>query len=530
MRSNFFFRRWLTIVCSLGIALTPVVAQAAGRLVKSINHPTVYYLDEAGRRHTFPNARTYQSWYGEDYRAVGVVDGATLASYPLGNNIMLRPGKWLAKVPSAPTVYAVEQGGVVRALATPEIAVHLYGSAWPKKVVDVPEALWDNYTVGEPLTRTYELPNSIVYQIKGQLMWYWKQGVLLRPFDRWEDVVANRYAPADVVVGERVLPTRARKISGVSPDVNDLMAAPTLATQDCGFSSVRVGLLVVQRGGLATSTAAALQTVAHRLPDAFAWATRELGTLEVAAAELMEDDGLLSRATDEGGRKLTEEVPLTFYDTHPDDVDVLFLFSNFTVQQELPNHEARHILVSNAISGLGLPLLNAAERFGSRGKLKGIIVVGDLGRFDLTETTDQLRLDNLLLHELGHQWSGAAKFRDGEHDSTALLREDQIHWSYYAGFISPLGGSGWQSHGDGTYTSRLSQEPALVRRPYADLDLYLMGLLPPQVIQPWFYLEPSFPGVQGNTIRGVAKTVTIEQIVSANGKRRCELASLSAGR
>ena len=239
---------------------------------------------------------------------------------------------------------------------------------------------------------------------------------------------------------------------------------------------------------------------------------------------VLPDDGLLTAATPIGGRKIASEVPLTFYDEHPDDFDALIVFTNFTLQQDLPNHEANHVLVTNAITGLGLPRQNAAALFGSQGKLKGLIVVGDVSRFDISTQTGQEQLDHLLLHELAHQWSGAVKFRVGpEQDSAALLREDGRHWSYYDGFLSPLGGSGWRDNGDGTFTSQLSQKPDSVRRPYSDLDLYLMGLLPAQVISPFFYVEPAVPGLLSNTIKGVAQTVTIDQVIAANGKRRCEL-------
>ena len=368
------------------------------------------------------------------------------------------------------------------------------------------------------------MPSSIVYQVQGKSTYYWKVGNLLQPFKNIEAVVANGYAKEDVVAGDRTLPTRARVIAGP----NDRLASPLnpalLSNQDCGFPTIRVGLILVNRGDVSDANVAATKTIAQRLPEAYRWATRELGDLVVGDAVVMFDDGTLSKATEQGGRKLTDEVPRTFYDRNPDTFDFLFLFSNFTVQQDQPNYEAHFFPVTNAIFGLNLPLLNAAEMFGSRGKLKGIIVVGDVARFDLEDPSGKLQIDNLLLHEIAHQWSGAVKARLApDQDSTVLLRDDSKHWSYYDSFISPLGGSGWQSNGDGTYTSRLSQEPDLIRRPYADLDLYLMGLLPAQVVPPVFYLEPNIANQLNNTIAGTPHTVTIEQIVAANGKRRCEL-------
>lgn len=505
-------------------AALPGVGLAAEQLVKSSRGDAVYYVDAHDVRHAFPNAPTFRSWYGDDFSRVAVVSDEVLARYPLGRNLTLKPGKWLVKVPSAPTVYAVESGGTLRPIAAPEVAAAIWGPAWQKKIVDLPEVFFENYVAGEPLTKTYELPSSIVYRVKGDATYYWKQDVLLQPFTNWLAVAANGYAPEDVVTSDRTFPIRPRTISGRSLVVTNPLAAPRQTTQDCGGPSVNVALLLVTRGSLDPAAAATWQHVRERLPAAYAWATQELGALVVGAAEVLPDDGFLTSATPNGGRKITSEALLTFFDEHPDVFDVVIVFTNFTLQQDVPNHEANHVLVTNAITGLGLPRQNAATLFGSQGKLKGVIVVGDVGRFDLSTTVGQEQLDHLLLHEISHQWSGAVKFRVGpEQDSVALLREDGRHWSYYAGFLSPLGGSGWRDNGDGTFTSRLSQNPDVVRRPYADLDLYLLGLLPALAVDPFFYVEPAAPGLLNNTIKGVTQTVTIEQIVAANGARQCEL-------
>lgn len=514
-------------VAAVPFVLAALLAQpalAVGRLIKSPLQPIVYYLDAAGVRHAFPNIATYRSWYGDDFSAIATVTAEALTHYRLGPNLTLRPGTQLVKVPSLPTVYAVEQGGVLRPIATAAIAAAIYGPRWPEKIVDVPEVFFENYRVGEPLDRPYQLPNSIVYQVKGQPTYYWKQGNVLQPFADPAALAANGYRQDDAVVGDRTLPTRTRAIAGEIARIADPLASPELPTQDCGAAVLTLAPIMVARGELAPSDRDALAVVRELLPTVYLAETRELGALAVADAVVLADDGLLSKATEIGGRTLTEEVPRTFYDHHPDAYDFLVLFTNFVVQQEQPNHEARHVLVTNAISGLGLPLQNAADLFGSRGKLKGIIVVGDLGRFALDEASDVQRLNNLLLHELGHQWSATVKFRTADDlDSVALLREDGRHWSYYAGFISPLGGSGWRDVGDGRFTSQLAALPDLVVRPYSELDLYLMGLLPRQAVRPFTYLEPTYPGSQGNTLIGTLKTVTIEQVVAAVGPRRCEL-------
>ncbi|MDO8559651.1 MAG: hypothetical protein Q7S23_01255 [bacterium] len=516
---------WSTAVALVVVHVVPVLpAAAAGTLIKAVGNSAVYFLDTQGVRHAFPNAPTYRSWYGDDFSAVQTVAALTLAGYPLGRNLTMKPGTALLKVPSAPTVYAVEQGGVLRPISSAEVAAAIFGSRWQQRVVDLPEVFFENYAVGEPLDRTYQLPSSIVYQVRGQGTYYWKQGNLLQPFADWAAVFANGYRKEDVVTGARTLPTRARQIFGADTRIADPLAPREWSTQDCGGTTITIAPILVARGELAASYRESLAAVHARLPEAYAWATQQLGAAEIADPVVLTDDGLLSRATPQGGRVLTEETALRFYDQHPDAYDFLILFTNFAVQEEKPNHEGHETLVTNGITGLSLPLQNAADLFGSRGKLKGIIVMGDLGRFTLTEESDALRLDNFLLHELGHQWGARVKFRTADdQDSVALLRDDGIHWSYYAGFISPLGGSGWRPLGDGKFLSKLAEDVNLIRRPYSDLDLYLMGLLPRQAVRPFTYLEPTVPGAQGNIISGVEKTVTIEQVIAANSPRRCEL-------
>ncbi|MDD5110066.1 MAG: hypothetical protein PHI63_02530 [Patescibacteria group bacterium] len=523
---SFTAAAWLAGVIAVALPVPAVAAQ----LIRSETQATVYAVDGQNVRHTYPNAATYRSWYGDDYSGVTVVAPDELAGFPLGSNVTLRPGKWLVKVPSSPTVYAVEQGGVLRPIANAEVAAGIFGPRWAGKVVDIPEAFFSDYTVGESLAHAYELPGSIVYQIKGKPAWYWKRGNLLQPFASWADVSTNGYGKEDVIVGSRDFPVRTRSIVGASPLVSDPFAPSTLSTEDCGASPFTVAIVLVSRGALEVGNIAALDAVRTRLPETFRWATRELGAIDASyPVVVLPDDGLLTVPTEQGGRKLTDEAVQTFYDNNPDAFDFLMVFTDFAVQLDQPNEIARQVMVTNAVTGLDLPQQNAADQFGSRGKLKSVLLFYNIQNYDVTTDAGRQRLDNLLLHEIAHQWSAAVKFRVGDYDSTALLRDDGRHWSYYASFISPLGGSGWRDNGDGTFTSLQSQQMNTYRWPYADLDLYLMGLLPWQAVTPFSYVIPATPGVVGNTIAGRAQTVTIDQVIAANGQRRCELAT-KAGR
>jgi hypothetical protein len=111
----------------------------------------VYTIGADGKRHAFPNETTFFSWYA-NYNAVKTVTAETMASYALGANVTIRPGTHLVKITTDPKTYAVEPGGVLRWITSEQIARDLYGADWAKKVVDVPDVFFKNYTVGADVT------------------------------------------------------------------------------------------------------------------------------------------------------------------------------------------------------------------------------------------------------------------------------------------------------------------------------------------------------------------------------------------
>lgn len=137
------------------LSLQPALA-APGDLVKlacpsgaDAAHPcrAVYYSGGDGRRHAFPNERTYFSWYA-DFSGVKTVDAAAMASLPLGANVTYRPGSRLVKFPTVPKVYAVSAGGTLRWVTTEAAAVALYGAGWNAQVDDLSEAFYGDYRFG----------------------------------------------------------------------------------------------------------------------------------------------------------------------------------------------------------------------------------------------------------------------------------------------------------------------------------------------------------------------------------------------
>lgn len=194
-----------------------------------------------------------------------------------------------------------------------------------------------------------------------------------------------------------------------------------------------------------------------------------------------------------------------FYTYFPDDFDfVLVVFS-------MPSFPANryHIGVRADATGTGQSPNNATASYGSAGRLLGVTVYPLDFLFDGAETS--------FSHETGHQWINFL--------ANPRLSAGRPHWppsnlaSGVMGFSIPGSGAG----GDFAYTveaagpglahvrSRTSTEP----RTFTDLDLYLMGLLPPSQVQNAIVLD----GDPCADCMVPATTITIQDVINANGPR-----------
>lgn len=118
-------------------------------LVKGLNSKAVYYVKD-GKRYAFPNARVFNTWYG-DYSSVVTISDGDLANFQLVGNVTYRPGIRLIKITTDPKVYAVSRYGVLRWVKTEAAARDLYGTGWYMGIHDVPDQFFVNYLVGSPI-------------------------------------------------------------------------------------------------------------------------------------------------------------------------------------------------------------------------------------------------------------------------------------------------------------------------------------------------------------------------------------------
>lgn len=141
------------------------VAYTVGTLLKIEDNAAVYILGSDGYRHAFPTESAFTSW-GLSFDDVVTVDAAVLASFSLGRNVTIRPGTYLVKLQTNPKVYAVEPGGVLRWVSSEVVALQLYGVDWASRVIDVSDAFWANYSVGDDVDSAVH-PDGVLIEDDG---------------------------------------------------------------------------------------------------------------------------------------------------------------------------------------------------------------------------------------------------------------------------------------------------------------------------------------------------------------------------
>lgn len=134
----------------------PTTNVLSGTLVKlacpanaAVDHPckAVYFLGADGKRHAFPNSKTYHTWFA-DFSAVTVIDATSLSNIALGKNVTYRPGVRMVKFQTENKVYTVSQGGLLRWVASEELARGIYGTTWNTQIDEIPDAFYTNYAFG----------------------------------------------------------------------------------------------------------------------------------------------------------------------------------------------------------------------------------------------------------------------------------------------------------------------------------------------------------------------------------------------
>ena len=113
----------------------------------------VYYLGKDGKRHSFPNAKVFFTWY-PNFDNVVIVSSNILGSIPIGKNVTYRPGSRLVKFTTLSNVYAVSKTYGLRWVTSETVALATFGADWSEQIDDISDTFYANYTFGSNITTT----------------------------------------------------------------------------------------------------------------------------------------------------------------------------------------------------------------------------------------------------------------------------------------------------------------------------------------------------------------------------------------
>ena len=166
-----------TIFWSIGLAtfvapLARAESYSAGDVIKGTTLTTVYYYGSDGQRYSFPNEKSYFTWY-ENFDDVKTISDSELANISLAGNIVYRPGSRWVKIQSDPKTYAVAPSGMLHWIESEEVAVGLAGSNWNTMIDDVPDVFFVDYAVGASLMDASDAHDGALVSMDGVLYLVW---------------------------------------------------------------------------------------------------------------------------------------------------------------------------------------------------------------------------------------------------------------------------------------------------------------------------------------------------------------------
>ena len=205
----------------------------------------------------------------------------------------------------------------------------------------------------------------------------------------------------------------------------------------------------------------------------------------------------------ESAKQLAKSLYSIEPDTDP--YDVIFISSSqrlFVTPHHCLLNNLQGLAMTTRVdfSGTGQEMIDLTKEYGSRGQLGLITAVTSYGAL-----SHSLMLD----HELIHRYAAYLNKRLG------LNKE--AHWKNNTSVAGVLGGTRWQSNGDGTFTTF----GPLFTGKLSQLELYLAGWLPPEKLEPIKVAldENQCFTCSGRIIHGPFDTVTAEDIIAAHGVR-----------
>jgi hypothetical protein len=232
-----------------------------------------------------------------------------------------------------------------------------------------------------------------------------------------------------------------------------------------------------------------------------------------------------------------------FYLSHEDAYDFLVIFHDYEIPLET-NAFAFYRQVRNFTQGVGPwpagfeanNVVDFGVSLGSPFRLQGLMYMGELDKYP-DDPAQLIARDegvhgntalSVLAHEAGHIFLATPLIIDRLSNvfSFDLLGRQFAHWSYFFNSdASFLEGNRIVDHGRGPYRFETTE----TTKGFSRLDRYLLGLEPPETVQPSFYVRnPSIDSANfsaahfplgGVFFDGERVNVSIEQIREAMGRR-----------
>ncbi len=335
------------------------------------------------------------------------------------------------------------------------------------------------------------------------------------------------------VCGELELVVNTGKcVPGVANGIVRHKSGKLLDLNSCATYKGRRGDEITHHTNSATSTAD------FDISRDYNWVDPNTGEEAIA---VMFDDGTIVSDDAQGTHIDFIRAVKKFMLTHPDVYHTVVFFPNF-------NHAegSFYINIKNGIRGIGVDIQDESATFGTH-KLEGYVNLRNFTPYP-DDFNARIPPDNndspmtLLSHETAHRWGALVKF-DGDPSSrvkvsSQLLGRGLTHWCYFANVpavmaatnSSSLEGNAWADLGTGSFTTTNAGGTG----GYSDLDLYLMGLIPPSAVTPTFTIAedrtvaqtcsdrpytPEWNGPDPVTVIGERMNVTIESIAEVEGYR-----------
>jgi hypothetical protein len=193
---------------------------------------------------------------------------------------------------------------------------------------------------------------------------------------------------------------------------------------------------------------------------------------------------------------------------------------------------AYEFTVKADVRGLGMEPRDMSPTMGSNGVLRSILNMKKIWAEVNSDDDYEKWRQNLEVwgQESGHRWMVFMKFIDRRTGvvSDALLGRDCSHYHRLVDTQSSVhDGLSWTDNGDGSFTANRAAKGR-----YGDLDLYGMGLLPPDEVPPFFFIDgvPGYkrpdctaynrmppPGRQ--TVMGTRADVSVDDVIAFEGPR-----------